>query len=124
MDDTPSPAPEELRLAWCGRCARHSFPANVYGCSHCGAESASLEAVPLPQPPRLLNFVTVHAELAPGLPVPCVIGEVQLAPGLVEEALIDAADEEGLQLGATLRPRPVTSGDTVGWRFVPVGNAA
>lgn len=124
MDDTPSPHAEELKLAWCGRCARHSFPADVYGCSNCGAEPASLEAVPLPQPPRLLNFVSVHAELAPGLPVPCVIGEVQLAPGLVEEALIDVAGEEGLQVGATLQPRQVSSDSTAGWRFVPVGDVA
>lgn len=124
MDDTPSPAPEKLRLAWCKRCARHSFPATVHGCSHCGAEPAALEAVPLPQPPRLLNFVTVNAELAPGLPVPCVIGEVELAPGLVEEALINAANEEGLETGMTLQPRPATFGNTAGWCFVPVRGAA
>jgi uncharacterized OB-fold protein len=114
----------ELRLAECRRCGHHSFPATIYSCRHCGAEDAALQAVTPPDALRLLNFVTVHAELTPGLPVPCVIGEVQLAPGLVEEALIDVASEEALQPGMTLLPRAIDNGAAISWRFVPTGSAS
>lgn len=124
METTSQAACGELQLAWCSRCGHHSFPAAIYSCSHCGAEAAALQAVTPPDVPRLLNFVTVHAELAPGLPVPCVIGEVLLAADLVEEALIEEVSEEGLQLGMALRPRAVEGGATVGWRFVPPGSAS
>ena len=113
-----------LHLAHCERCGGWTFPAGAYGCRQCGADSSALQARAMPASPRLLNFVTVHAELAPGLPVPCVVGEVELAPGVVEEALIDVPSEDGLWLGAELRPRPVQEGDSVTWRFVPVGDRA
>ena len=89
-----TPSDPSLRLARCGHCGGYSYPAGVYGCRVCGRADA-LAAVPLPGTPVLKNFVTVHAALAPGLPVPCVVGEVELAPGLVEEALIDG-DEDAL----------------------------
>lgn len=64
----------------------------------------------------LLNFVTVHAELVPGLAPPYVIGEVEICPGLVEEVRLTTADENALEIGM-----PVTAewGDT-GWQFRPV----
>ena len=104
----------ELQIAHCPLCGTYSAPVNVPGCRHCG--HPALEAAPLPAPPVLLNFVTLHNELAPGLPVPCVIGEVQLAPGLVEEALI-GADESMLAIGQALRAEQDADGGP--WRFVP-----
>jgi len=124
MKDAPQASQGELQLARCSRCGHHSFPSAIYSCSHCGAEAAALQAITPPNAPRLLNFVTVHAELAPGLPVPCVIGEVQLAPDLVEEALIEAVSEEALQSGMALQARAIESGATVSWRFVPAGSAS
>ena len=61
----------------------------------------------------------MHAELAPGLPVPCVIGEVELAPGVVEEAVIDVASEDVLSPGGTLRAVHAANA-ALPWRFVPV----
>ena len=109
-----------LALARCSRCGSHTFPATAYGCRPCGADVAALSPVPCPQPPRLLNFVTVHAELAPGLPVPCVIGEIELAPGLVEEGLI-AASEDALRPGMELLAQASASETGVRWTFAPVG---
>lgn len=93
-----------LELARCTVCGGTSFPAQVPGCRHCGAAPAQLRAEACATPVRLLNFVTVHSALTPGLKVPAVIGEVELAPGLVEEARIDVADESALVLGMALAP--------------------
>ena len=111
-----------LELAHCADCGAHSFPARAYGCRVCGAPRERLNAVPCTQA-VLRNMVTVHAELVPGLPVPCVIGEVELAPGVIEEALIGARDETTLQLGMALTPVAEGAADGASrWRFVPAGN--
>ena len=111
-----------LELARCTVCSGTSFPAQVPGCRHCGAPPAQLRAEACAGPVHLLNFVTVHSPLAPGLKVPAVIGEVALAPGLVEEALIDVADESALALGMALAPAwlPGAEGTAGHWAFRPL----
>ena len=118
MSDNPT-----LQLAFCALCGSYTFPAQVYGCRRCGS-SEGLSAVPCPKAPVLKNFVTLHVELAPGLPVPCVIGEVELAPGVIEEALIGVADETELQLEMPLRIES-TRGDKgqTRWQFLPLATA-
>lgn len=110
-----------LRAARCGRCGGHSFPAHVPGCRHCGAAPEALEAIDCMQAVALRNAVTVHAPLAPGLAVPCVIGEVELCPGVIEEVLIDVSDEAQLTLGMWLRPawRAAQEGEGGHWVFRP-----
>lgn len=118
-----SNAPPELLLGHCDACGTWSFPAQAWGCRRCGRPT--LQARPLPAPPRLVNAITVHIELVPGLPAPCVIGEVQLAPGVVEEALIDVASEDRLQAGMALQAR--AGADTQGrlrWVFAPADGVA
>ena len=111
-----------LELARCTLCGGSSFPAQVPGCRHCGAAAAKLRTEACAAAVRLLNFVTVHAPLAPGLKVPAVIGEVALAPGLVEEARIDVADESALSLGMALAPvwQPGAEDVAGSWVFRPV----
>jgi hypothetical protein len=116
MSDTTA---HTLHLARCTDCGAHTFPADAYGCRRCGAAHARLAKEPCTRA-VLRNAITVHAELTPGLPVPCVIGEVELAPGVIEEALIGVPDEAALTLGMTLYPQAET--DAAGklrWRFVP-----
>jgi uncharacterized OB-fold protein len=111
-----------LRLAYCAACGTHTWPSSAYGCRRCG--SPVLDAVPLPQDPTLLNFITVHSELAPNLPVPCVIGELELAPGVIEEALIGVPDESVLTVGMKLTPKSQTDNrGVITWRFVPLEGA-
>ena len=90
----------EKLLAHCTGCGAYTFPANAYGCRHCG--SVQIEAVALPQTPVLRNFITIHGDVAPGLTPPLVVGEVELAPGVVEEALLAVTDESLLRLGMPL----------------------
>ena len=112
-----------LLIAHCAACGAHSFPAEVHGCRACGAPRERLQAVPCARA-TLRNAVTVHAELIPGLAVPCVIGEVELAPGVIEEALIGVRDESELTLGMALTPQADTEADgRLRWRFVPEASA-
>ncbi|WP_155403737.1 zinc ribbon domain-containing protein [Variovorax paradoxus] len=111
-----------LELARCNACGGTSFPAEVPGCRHCGAAKAQLRPEACAVPMRLLNFATVYSPLAPGLEVPAVIGEVELAPGLVEEARIDVPDETVLALGMALAPVWQTAAADVpgNWVFRPL----
>lgn len=122
MTDTPTEGDPRPMLAHCTACGAHSYPSNSWGCRACGAAATQLEAVPCAPSLRLLNFVTVHGDLVPGVPPPCVIGEVELAAGVVEEALLDVADEAGLVPG--MRVQPIVERDEAGavrrWRFRPV----
>lgn len=121
-------AAPRLLLAHCQRCGAHSYPANSWACRVCGAPADALLPVACAAAPRLCNFVTVFGDLVPGVPPPCVIGEVELADGVIEEALLDVADESGLVLGMALQP--VAERDEAGalrrWRFRPAsaGGAA
>lgn len=111
-------------LAHCRLCGTHTFPSNAWGCRACGADPSHLEKVPMPQPPVLRNFITLHGDVAPGLKPPVVIGEVELAPGVVEEALIAVADEAELRLDMPMEPIGADPADTQrGLRFRPVESA-
>lgn len=114
-----------LLLAHCAACGSYTFPAEAPACRRCGTPADRLQARPLPAAPRLRNAITLQAQLHPDLKAPCVIGEVELAPGVYEEALIDVADEAAAPLGATLRavPRQLEDG-RLQWRFVPEQGAA
>lgn len=114
-----------LQLAHCANCGSYTFPADAPACRRCGAPGDQLEVRPLPAPPRLRNAITLYAQLHPELTAPCVIGEVELAPGVYEEALIDVADESAAPLGTALQPMPYhLEGGRVQWRFMPVQGGA
>lgn len=106
-----------LQVAQCERCKGYSYPPNVPGCRHCGAAPDHLTAVECAHSLTLRNFVTVHAELVVGLTPPYVIGEVEIAPGLVEEVRLDRTDESGLELGM---PVVAAWADNTGWLFRPL----
>lgn len=114
-----------LQLAHCVSCCSYTFPADAPACRCCGAPGNRLEVRPLPAPPRLRNVITLHAQLHPELRAPCVIGEIELAPGVYEEALIDVADEAAAPLGTVLQPMPHRlEGGRLQWRFTPVQGGA
>ncbi|MBL0730935.1 Zn-ribbon domain-containing OB-fold protein [Piscinibacter sp. HJYY11] len=106
-------------LAHCRRCGTYTFPSNAWGCRECGDDT--LDKVPMPQTPRLRNFITVYGDVAPGLTSPVVVGEVEIAPGVVEEALIAVADESQLKLDMPMEAIGADSADTQrGLRFRPL----
>lgn len=110
-----------LQLAHCASCGSYTYPANAPACRRCGVPGDRLETRPLPAAPRLRNAITLHAQLHPELKAPCVIGEVELAPGVYEEAVIDVADEAAARLGAALEAVAHRLEDgRVHWRFLPL----
>lgn len=106
-------------LAHCRQCGTYTFPSNAWGCRGCGADT--LAKVPMPQTPVLRNFITIHSDVAPGLTPPVVVGEVEIAPGVVEEALIAVDDESKLTLDMPMEAIGADPADRQrGLRFRPV----
>jgi uncharacterized OB-fold protein len=114
-----------LLLGHCQACGAWNFPAESWGCRACGASKEKLQASPPPGPAILRNAVTVHAELVPGLPAPCVVGEIELAPGVIEEALLQVTSEADAPLGTVAKPVHVgEAGGASPWRFALARGAA
>jgi uncharacterized OB-fold protein len=81
-----------LLFGRCPRCAALTFPATAYGCSACGAAPLAVEE--RDGEGVLQAVVTLHAAVMPGLPVPQAIGDVEIAPGIIEEVLLEGAGED------------------------------
>lgn len=113
----------ELRASRCGQCGRLSFPKIKYGCHVCGAEPSFSTEEALEGRARLLSFATLHAPLAPGLQVPLVVGEVEIADGIIEEVVI-GCEEQHLKAGMLVQARPVAISrdgeQQIACRFMPL----
>lgn len=113
-----------LRLlgARCGSCGGLSFPAVNYGCPLCGAPGESCIEEELSGEATLLEFITIHGTVVPGVNPPIVVGEAEIAPGIVEEIEL-GVHEDQLRLGMMIQAVPVEidrSDETViACRFVP-----
>lgn len=113
-----------IGLLRCGSCAALTYPASAYGCHRCGMPRAGGEEVAIPARGVLLNWVTVYVDVVPGLKAPYIVGEVQLAPGVIEEVLIDAGSETELEMGQILVAAEYDAGrngagNEAALRFVP-----
>lgn len=111
----------EFFFARCTACDALTFPANAPGCMHCGDSLRDAARVARPGIGTLLEYVTVHVPLAPGMPAPMIAGDIRLAEGMVEEAVIGVADEAMLRPGmAMLAVADVDEqGRTFSCAFVP-----
>lgn len=100
-----------------------TFPFNAYGTARSGRPPAECVERLTDGRAVLKNFVTVHGEIVPGLKPPFIVGEVELAPGIVEEAIIEAASETELHIGMTLQAMAFddpANAERFVCRFVPV----
>lgn len=108
-------------FAECPACGGLSFPADVPGCMHCGDPLHNAARISRPGEGELLEWVTLHVPLLPGMTAPSVAGDIRLAPGIVEEGVIAVADEAVLRPGMTLRAVAAVNADegVYACRFVP-----
>jgi len=117
----------ELRFARCTACDAPSFPHSPYGCPRCGAPADALREEFRDGRATLLGFVTLHARLAPGIEPPQVVGEAEIAPGLIEEVML-AGDETDFTDGMAIRAIPHEvqreGGAVIACRFAPDPEAA
>lgn len=115
-----------FHFARCGACAKLSFPANAPGCMHCGASLEGAERITRPGGGKLLEFVTLHVPLLPGMQAPSIAGDIQIADGIVEEGVIGVDDEARLSHGMNLRAIAVAlpSSELYTCRFVPAAEPA
>lgn len=112
----------DFLFAHCPQCHQLSFPANAPGCMHCGHPVDERAQVLRPGSGILLEYVTLHVPLVPGLPAPSIAGDIRIAEHVVEEGVIGVADESLLVPGMALRAVavPMPSGEHYGCHFVPV----
>jgi uncharacterized OB-fold protein len=87
----------------CPACGRLAFPANAPGCMHCGDALEQAEQIARPGGGILIEAITLHVALVPGMAVPSVVGDIQIADDIVEEGVIGVADELALRPGMTLK---------------------
>jgi uncharacterized OB-fold protein len=110
----------------CGACGGLSFPANAPGCMHCGDPLGNAQRVARPGGGELLEFVTLHVPLLPGMVAPSIAGDIRIAPGIVEEGVVAVPDDQLLKHGMALRAvaevRPEEG--VYACRFVPVNEGA
>lgn len=90
-------------FAECTACGAITFPANAPGCKHCGDPLTDATQLTRPGQGLLLEFVTIHVPLMPGMMAPAIAGDIRIADGIVEEGVIAVKDESGLRAGMTLR---------------------
>jgi uncharacterized OB-fold protein len=114
----------DFLFAQCPACHALSFPANAPGCMHCGHAIDAMDTatqVARPGGGTLLEYVTLHVPLVPGMPAPSIAGDIRIAEQVVEEGVIAVADESALRPGMALRAVavPLASGDSYGCAFVP-----
>jgi uncharacterized protein len=111
-----------LRGARCRNCDGLSFPVVNYGCPLCGAPPEACNEEELGGEATLLEFITIHGKVAPGVNPPIVVGEAEIASGIVEEIELGVSEDQ-LRLGMTIQAVPVeiARGDerVVACRFVP-----
>ena len=65
-------------FAQCGACGGLSFPANAPGCMHCGSPLSEAQRVTRPGGGELLEFVTLHVPLLPGMAAPSIAGDIRI----------------------------------------------
>jgi len=116
----------EFLFAQCPACQKLVFPADVPGCSHCGDPLHGARKVARPGGGKLLEYVTLHVPLLPGMEVPRIAADILIEEGLIEEGVVAAADESALRVGMTLRAVAVAlpGGETFACRFVPAAAGA
>ena len=105
----------------CPACQGLSFPAKAPGCMHCGHPTDEAMQVVRPGGGTLLEYVTLHVALVPGMQAPSIAGDIRIAEQVVEEGVIAVDDESRLQPGMALRAVavPLAATDTYGCQFVP-----
>jgi uncharacterized OB-fold protein len=111
----------EFIYASCNSCKRLTFPANAPGCMHCGLSIDTAEKLTRKGIGTLMEFVTVHVPLTPDMEVPCIIGDILLEDGIIEEVVISVHDESTLALGMSLKAiaSPLQDGSAYTCHFTP-----
>jgi uncharacterized OB-fold protein len=111
----------DFLFAQCPACSALTFPSNAPGCMHCGDPLQDAQTLRRPGGGELLEFVTLHVPLTPGMVVPSIAGDVRIAPGIVEEGVIGVKDEGSLRPGMRLRAvaEPDEAQGVYACRFVP-----
>jgi uncharacterized OB-fold protein len=86
----------ELRVQQCSKCARFRYPPGP-SCPRC--LSGCAEWVPVSGTGTLLSWVTMHKQYFPTLPVPYIVGMVELEEGVIMCGNLDYDSRAQLRAG-------------------------
>lgn len=116
----------EFLYAQCPACGKLSFPAMVPGCAHCGEPLQGTAPVAHAGGGTLLEFVTLHVPLLPGMDTPRIAADIRIAEGVIEEGVVAVPDESALHVGMALKAVavPLPAGEVFACRFVPADGGA
>lgn len=105
----------------CSACGDLTFPANAPGCMHCGDPMEGAKQVARPGGGTLLEYVTIHVPMVPGMQVPSIAGDIRIEENIVEEGMIAVDNESSLMIGMELKAIAVAAplGEAYTCRFVP-----
>jgi uncharacterized protein len=112
-----------LRASRCAACGGLSFPPSPWGCPLCGAAPDRVEEEETDGRATLLEFITIHTRISPDLSPPVVVGEAELAPGIIEEIELGVPEDRlalGMTVQAVAQEVERESGPALAIRFVPV----
>lgn len=112
-----------LLFKQCPACPALAFPPGLPACGACGHPLGDTPTQAHVGPCVLREFVTVHAPLLPGMTVPMVVGEIEIAPGVIRQGIVDVASEAELSIGQMLRPMACVSAGAASPRCVFVPHA-
>lgn len=113
-----------LIAAECKKCRSLVYPKTPFGCPSCGADGDAMKETLLDGRVTLLSFATMHAKLAPTIAPPCVVGDVEIAPGLLCEVMLQGNADQ-YEIGMTVNAVGIEverEGETfLACRFIPNG---
>ena len=93
-----------LWLKCCPACQGLAFPPTLPACAACGHSLEGVPSVPAEGPYFLREFVTIHVPLVDGVKPPMTVGDIEIAPGVIRQAVVAVASEAELFHGQAMRP--------------------
>lgn len=112
----------DLIYGHCAACGEHHFPASPFGCPLCGVAADNVTNVIRPSEAKLLSALTLHAKIDPAIRPPCVIGEAEIAFGLIAEVMLEGEESDfhaGMTITAIGVPVEQNDATVLACRFVP-----
>lgn len=111
-----------MLIKQCPACQNLTFPPTLPTCAVCGQSLDEVSTKATEGPYLLREFVTIHVPLVEGIVPPMTVGDIEIAPGVVRQAVVSVASETELFVGQAMRPELSVSADGSSRQcvFVPV----
>ncbi len=122
FDLSETPPALNLLMKRCPQCEQLNFPANVPGCRVCGTCLTQTPIEQLPGIGILKKSIILNMSLGTDIQAPSLVGELELAPGLIRQAILQVDNSCQLHPEQTLQAIAMPSYDSDQYNcvFVPL----